>query len=182
MTAESPNVVLDPQLLKSIPPAQLGAAASKLVAASIGDIAVVLSRSPAHKYFSLADIEGMILPAVLSGQFYVAELANNETGFRAPIAVATWAFVSEEVDRRLQSQSDHRIRLRPDEWRSGDIPWIIDLVGDPRGVAGALEWLKAGPLKERDAKIIVGSGVVGAPHVETLGRLIADVKKEGATS
>jgi len=155
MTAESPNVVLDPQLLKSIPPAQLGAAASKLVAASIGDIAVVLSRSPAHKYFSLADIEWMILPAVLSGQFYVAELANNETGFRAPIAVATWAFVSEEVDRRLENDLSRGVRLRPDEWKSGDVGWIVDLTGDPRGIAGVANWLKAGPFKDRAAKVIV---------------------------
>ncbi len=62
MTAESPNVVLDPQLLKSIPPAQLGAAASKLVAASIGDIAMVLSRSLAHRHFLTAYIEWMVLP------------------------------------------------------------------------------------------------------------------------
>jgi hemolysin-activating ACP:hemolysin acyltransferase len=182
MIAETPNAELDQQLLKSIPPVQLGAAAAKLVAASIGDIAVVFSRSPAHKHFSLADIEWIILPAVLNNQFYVAQLANKETGFHAPIAVATWAFVSEEVDRRLQSNLSRGVRLRPDEWKSGDIGWIVDLVGDPRGIAGAIEWLKAGPFKEMAAKLVVDGGAVGAPHVETLDRLIADAKKEGATS
>ena len=92
----------------------------------------------------------MILPPVLSGQFYVAELANKETGFHAPIAVATWAFVSEEIDKRLQSDPAPRIRLRPEEWRSGDIGWIVDLAGDPRGIQGALEWLKAGPFKDKE--------------------------------
>ena len=46
---------------------------AKLVSASIGDIAVVFSRSPAHKHQAFADLEWMILPAVLSGQVYIAE-------------------------------------------------------------------------------------------------------------
>jgi hemolysin-activating ACP:hemolysin acyltransferase len=40
----------------------VGAAASKLFAASVGDMVVVLSRSPSHKHYSLADIEWMVLP------------------------------------------------------------------------------------------------------------------------
>ncbi|MGO8739986.1 toxin-activating lysine-acyltransferase [Rhodoblastus sp.] len=158
----------------------IGAAASKLVAASIGDIVTVFSRSPAHRHFSLADVEWMILPAVLNGQFYVAEFENRQTGFRAPIAVATWAFVSEEVDRRICANPSQRIRLRPDEWKSGDIAWIVDLVGDPRGVAGAVEWLNAEPFKERGAKIAVGDRS-GAIRIDTLDALtIAPHTKEAA--
>jgi cytolysin-activating lysine-acyltransferase len=164
-----------PQL--SLNKRQIGAAASKLVAASIGDIAVVFARSPVHKHYSLADIEWMILPPVLSGQFYVAELANKETGFHAPIAVATWAFVSEEIDKRLQSDPAPRIRLRPEEWRSGDIGWIVDLAGDPRGIQGALEWLKAGPFKDKEGKILTRDAA-GGLRLDRLGGLTVDRKKE----
>jgi cytolysin-activating lysine-acyltransferase len=104
---------------------------------------------------SLADIEWVILPAVVNGQFYVVESLNEETGFRAPVAVATWAFVSEEADHRLQSNLTQHARLRPDEWRSGEIGWIVDLVGDLRGTQAAAEWLRAGLFKERDAKIVL---------------------------
>ena len=48
---------------------QVGAAISKLISASIGDLVVVMSKSPAHKHYSLADIEWMVLPPVLAGQF-----------------------------------------------------------------------------------------------------------------
>jgi len=133
---------------------RIGAAASALVSASIGEIALVYSRSPAHKHYSLADIEWLILPAVLSGQFYVAQAAHRDSGFRAPIAAGTWAFVSEEVDRRLSADLTHRIRLRPDEWKSGEIAWVVDLVGAPVGVRQALQWLKAGPFKGRSAKVL----------------------------
>lgn len=148
----------------------IGAATSKLIAASIGDIVTVFSRSPAHKHFSLADIEWMVLPAVLNGQFYVAEFAHKETGFRATIAVMTWAFVSEEVDRRICDNPSRSIRLRPEEWESGGAAWIADLVGDPRGIAGAVEWLNADPFKERNANIAVrdATGVVQALTINRL--------------
>jgi hemolysin-activating ACP:hemolysin acyltransferase len=146
---------LGEQFLKSIDKAHVGAAASKLFFASVGEIVTIFSRSPLHKHYSLADIEWMVAPAVLSGQFYVVEAAHKEHGFRTPIAVVTWAFVSEEVDRRLQIDLTRQIRLKPDEWKSGDIGWIIDLVGVPTGVRQSLAWLKGGPFKERKAKSIV---------------------------
>jgi hypothetical protein len=53
--------------LKSLDSAQVGAALSKLFAASIDDMVVVLSRSPAHRHYSLADIEWMVLPPATAG-------------------------------------------------------------------------------------------------------------------
>jgi cytolysin-activating lysine-acyltransferase len=169
---------LGEQFLKSLDKSHVGAAASKLFAASIGDIVVVLSRSPAHKHYSLADIEWIVSPAVATGQFYVAEMAHEERGFRTPIAVATWAFVSEEVDRRLQSDLSYRIRLRPDEWRSGEIAWIVDLVGAPIGMRQTLLWLKAGPFKERTVKLVV-SDATGPVRVETLDKLTSSPTTSG---
>ena len=157
------------------------AAASKLFAASVGDIVSVFSRSPAHKHYSLADIEWMVLPAVAAGQFYVVEAADKERGFRAPIAVATWAFVSEEVDRRLRGDLSRPIRLRPDEWKSGEIGWIVDLVGAPTGMRQALTWLREGPFKERKAKLVTGAGTgTGRARVETLDSLAIGARAEGA--
>src|SRR5581483_1033147 len=122
------------QFLKSLDKSQLGAAASKLFSASIGEIVTVISRSPAHKHYALADIEWMILPAIMSGQFYVVEAAHKERGFRVPIAAVTWAFVSEDIDARLREAVGQRVRLRPDEWKSGDIGWLIDAVGQAEGL------------------------------------------------
>ncbi|MEY9524040.1 hemolysin-activating ACP:hemolysin acyltransferase [Bradyrhizobium japonicum] len=142
--------------LKSLDKAQIGAAASKLFAASIGDMVVVLSRSPAHKHSFLADIEWMVLPPVAAGQFYIAEAMHKENGFRAPVAVATWALVSEEVDLWLQQQNGAR-RLRPDQWKCGEIAWLIDVAGSTEGVHSALQWLAAEPFKERSLKMVMRS-------------------------
>lgn len=47
------------------------------------------------------------------------------------------------------------MRLRPDEWTSGEIYWLIDMIGDPRGLNLALKQLMAGPFKETDVKVAV---------------------------
>jgi cytolysin-activating lysine-acyltransferase len=96
---------------------------------AVGQIVAVLMQSPQHKHYSLADLEWLVLPAVRSGQFRIAQA--QQSGAAAPVGVALWATVSAEVDRRLSDLSVPG-RLRPDEWRSGDIPWLMELVCDAR--------------------------------------------------
>jgi cytolysin-activating lysine-acyltransferase len=164
---------LGEQFLKSLDKSHVGAAASRLFAASIGDMVVVLSRSLAHKHYSLADIEWMVMPPVAAGQFYVVEAADKERGFRAPVAAVTWALVSAEIDARLRDAAGQRVRLRPDEWKSGEIGWLIDVVGKGKGLDAALQWLKTGPFKERRLNLIARDKQ-GAVAVSTLDALMAD--------
>lgn len=140
---------------------RIGAAVSKMISAAVGEIAIVMSRAPSHKHYALADIEWMVLPAVLSGQFYVAEATRQEDGSRVPVAAITWATVSEDVDARLTTHDGPLpARLRPEEWTSGETPWIIDMIGDPCGLDVALKQLFAGPWKEAQPKLSV-RGVEG---------------------
>jgi len=78
----------------------------------------------------LADLEWLIVPPIMLGQF--ATMDANTNGRSTPVAAAFWASVSEDVDRKLLEINTIPIRLRPDEWRSGDIVWLIDIVGDNR--------------------------------------------------
>ena len=156
---------------KGLDRSQLAAAVSKLVSASVGDIVVVLSRSPSHKFMSLADIEWLVLPAVVTGQFYVAELAHKETGARAPVAVVTWASVSDEVDRRLRENTGQRIRLIPQEWKSGEHLWLVDVAGEPQAIAVALRLLTDGPFKGRTVNVPTRDAAATA-RFETLENLM----------
>jgi hypothetical protein len=84
--------------------------------------------------------------------------------------------VSEGVDRRLAEQgSDPGARLRPDEWKSGEIAWLIDAVGSTEGVDAGLRWLKDGPFRERRLKLI-GKTEQGRPQVQALDDLMAAAK------
>lgn len=163
--------------LPGFSPQQVAGAVSKLISATIGDCAVVFSRSPAHKHYSLADIEWMILPAVVTGQIYVAEFEHKEHGARAPVAVVLWASVSVETDQRLTANIGQKIRLRPDEWKSGDVCWIIDVAGDPQAIASALRQLAATVFKDKAVKIITAEA--GATLIVDLHDIIHATPKAG---
>ena len=105
------------------------AAGAKMAAAAFGEVTALLMRSPGHKHYSLADLEWLILPAVLSNQFALAGAkAKSNTAMTVPVGVALWARVSEDVDREITANLDRPLRLRPDQWSSGDILWLIDVV------------------------------------------------------
>src|SRR4029079_4132083 len=100
--------------------------------ASFGQVVSVLMRSSQHKHLALTDLEWLVVPALTAGQFAVANMKSKEGGPSVPAAVVLWASVSPEVDQRLSANLSAPIRLRPDEWKSGDILWLIEAVGDGR--------------------------------------------------
>ncbi|MFM9973086.1 MAG: toxin-activating lysine-acyltransferase [Beijerinckiaceae bacterium] len=163
-------------LLKDFEQVQMGAAVSKLVAGAIGDIVMVMSKSAEHKGRALADIEWLILPAVFSGQYYVAEVAQPDTSFRAPVACVTWAHVSDDVSARLSGTQAGDLRPAPSEWMSGDHLWLIDLIGDRSALAAALQVLGETHFKEKDVFIRIRQPD-GTTGVETLAALASAAGK-----
>lgn len=126
---------------------------TKLMAAAFGEIVSVLMRSPHYKHYSLTDLEWLVVPPLLNNQFSLAEAQTKEGGLAAPVGVALWASVSEEVDQKLTEGLDRPIRLRPDEWRSGDILWMVDAVGAPQTVNALLERLGSTAFQNKPFKI-----------------------------
>jgi cytolysin-activating lysine-acyltransferase len=126
-------------------------------------------RSAEYKHFSLADLEWLVVPPVRLGQCGVAEAKVQEDGFTVPVAAALWASVSAEVDRRLSSELERPIRLRPDEWRSGDILWLISAVGDARLIPQFLKQLERTAFKGREVKLRT-RGRDGKTTVELLSK------------
>jgi hypothetical protein len=72
--------------------------------------------------------------------------------------------VSDDVDKRLSDMTGP-LRLKPDEWRSGDIPWIVVATGSRKVIEGLVQQLSKTAFKGRapktrirgkDGKISVG--------------------------
>ncbi|MFT4080288.1 toxin-activating lysine-acyltransferase [Rhodomicrobium sp.] len=103
----------------------------KPISAAFGDIVALLSRSPLHRQMSIADLEWLVVPAILHNQFAVAE-AKLPDGNTVGVAFVTWARVSSEVDKRLTQDPRYPMRLHPSEWKSGGMFWIIDGVGEAK--------------------------------------------------
>ncbi len=148
------------------------AMAAKHVAASFGEIVTLMMRSAADKSITLQDLEWMVVPALQTGQFAVAEAQSKDTGAVMPVGAVLWAMVSPEVDQRLSSMLDQPTRLQAAEWRSGDIPWIVMAIGDPKLLGGLLQQLsksifskQAPKMRARgaDGKVAVGRLDFGAP-------------------
>ena len=100
------------------------AVAKPTVAHMLGELTWVLSQSPAHKHFSISDLEWMVMPAIMLEQFRVFRKGTQPLGF------ALWAYLSEDVEKKFKEQveSGKGARLRPDEWKSGDRLWLVELV------------------------------------------------------
>src|SRR5262249_50333136 len=95
------------------------------LAVAFSQIVALLMPSPRHKHFSLADLEWLVVPALTSGQYAVAE-AKIKDRLSVPAAAVLWASVSPEVDKRLSEALNSPIRLQPAEWKSGDILWLVE--------------------------------------------------------
>ena len=135
---------------------------------AFSQIVSLLMRSPRHKHLSLADLEWLVLPPLLAGNFRIAEAKSKPNGVPVAFAVVLWASVSPEVDRRLSEDLDKPIRLQPKEWRSGDIVWLIDAVGDPRLLPQFLKRLNETTFKGREVKVR-RRGQDGKPTLGVLG-------------
>lgn len=152
------------------------AAVSKAVMAAFGEIVTVLMRTQEHRGKSLSDLEWLAVPAVTTGQFALAEAQSKTNGMMAPVGLVLWASVSPEVDARLRAELASGLTLKPNEWKSGDILWVVEAVGDPKILQAMLqrtsqnEWQgRPANLRIRDKDGIVKAGVLsqrpaGAPQ------------------
>ena len=122
---------------------------------AFAQIITVLMRSPRYRHYTLGDLEWLVIPPLLTGQFTVANASLQQNGVTVPVAIALWASVSAEVDKKLSENLHLPIRLRPDEWRSGDVLWLIEAVGDQRAVPQLLKQLVETTFKERGVKMRV---------------------------
>lgn len=61
--------------------------------------------------------------------------------------------MSEDVDKRLEDNLDKPIKLRPDEWKSGDVLWVIAVVGDSRLLGAMLQNLQQNLFEGKAFKI-----------------------------
>jgi cytolysin-activating lysine-acyltransferase len=135
-----------------VPNASPQPSAIRQIDVTLGQIVTILMRSAQHKHRPLADLEWLVLPAVISGQCSVAQA--QQAGIAVPVGVALWASVSTDVDQRLSDLSAPW-RLESDEWRSGDIPWLVELIADAPTQQALLNHLGETVFKGRGIKMRV---------------------------
>lgn len=128
-------------------------AAADARAATFGRILALLMASPRHSKLTLAEANTYVTPAVATGQIALIGAQHADGGPMALAAAAWWALVSHEVDQRLTASREAFLKLDAGDWQSGDQPWIVDAVGEPRLVNDLVKKLAERNFRGRPAKI-----------------------------
>ncbi len=136
------------------------AAGDREITYVLGEIAWLMSRSAIHRHLFLADLDWRVFPALYLGQARIFRDQKSN-----PVAVATWAFVSDEVDARLKA---HIARLQPGDWKSGSHPWIIDVVAPSGAVKQVVDEVVAKVFDGKPVPVL-GFGGKTAPAAPSNG-------------
>jgi cytolysin-activating lysine-acyltransferase len=86
--------------------------------AAFGEAVWLMMNTPMYRHVFLADLEWMVLPPILLRQFRVF---FNEG---RTVAFAAWAYLSAATEARLQEPNP---RLSPQDWKSGDRLWLVNM-------------------------------------------------------
>jgi hemolysin-activating ACP:hemolysin acyltransferase len=123
-----------------IPSADEAGQRARVATATFGEIVALLSFSPVFKHLSLMDLEWLLIPALATNQVTVVRgKLKDQNSLMVPMGLALWAHVSEDVDKKLEAQQQANIpfRLAPQDWKSGEVPWLLAVLA-PKEVAQAL--------------------------------------------
>lgn len=150
---------------------------------AVGQIVLALSAVPRYRHLSLADVQSFVLDPLLRDRIAIASSAPkdatkddaHDAAKDFPLAgVAIWASVSDEVDAKIREQIKagvFPIRLKAEDWTSGDKAWLLDVIAPSQKLASSVLANFRQVVKEGDVRIhpIVGKMV----DPELLKRLAA---------
>jgi len=135
--APTPNPQLDPEVAKRL------AAVRSQVRESFGKIVMALMMTPRYRNQTIGDLQHLVLEPLIRDRVAIAYPGNVQQSSLADMdGFAIWASVSDEVDARIREQVANGvfpIRLKPEEWNSGKINWLFDVVaGDTRATTNVI--------------------------------------------
>jgi cytolysin-activating lysine-acyltransferase len=143
---------------------------------SFAQVVAVLMRDRNFRQMRLADLEWLVLPAVMAGQFRLAQMPapqgsvkGKDGGVLVPVAVALWARVSAAIDKQLSENLDKSVRLGAGDWASGDNVWLMAVAGDRRMIPKFVDQLAKTEFKGQRVKMRV-RGPDNTVVVKTLGQ------------
>lgn len=120
---------------------------------ALGMLTHLFMQSSEHQNLNLSDLRWLALPALGAKQATIVVARTKGQTRPTPTGAVLWAAVSADVDRRLCRELAQGIRLHPEDWRSGDILWIVALLGAQETTQKLLLKLVEGPFRGRAFKM-----------------------------
>lgn len=89
----------------------------------LGEMTWLLSQSVLHRAMQIGDLEWLIMPALLTEQFYL--FRDNQQ----PVGLALWAKCGPTAAGKLdRGMIEPENRLTLAEWSDGDEIWLVDMI------------------------------------------------------
>jgi hemolysin-activating ACP:hemolysin acyltransferase len=108
-------------------------------------VVMTMMATPRYEHCSLADLEHLVLDPLLRNQIAIAQTIEEEGAARshddAVVGIAIRAQVSPDVDAKIREQIKagvFPIRLMAQDWESGDIAWLLDVIAPSQQLAAAV--------------------------------------------
>lgn len=147
----------------------------------LGEMTWLLSQSPLHRSFVIADLEWLIMPALLLEQFYLFRDGDR------PVGLMTWARCDANAVEKLgRGMIEPENRLTLEEWQSGDAIWLVDMLApfatdENRHLELMMADLISGPLAGQEFYFQQADVQTGQRHVRTIAadageKLRAEIK------
>lgn len=112
---------------------------------AMGPILLLYMQSAHRRFQFISDLEWLLLPPLVAGQ---CKLYMKE---EYPISYISWAFLDETAEKRMFLNGG---KLRPEDWKSGDRLWIVDLVAPYGGVENMLADIQRNEFPDRLIRLI----------------------------
>ena len=105
----------------------------------------------------MADLQPLVLEPLIRDRIAIAHPKGADRAALVDIAgFAIWASVSDEVDAKIREQiktGTFPIRLKPEDWQSGEINWLLDVIAPDRKATGQVIANFRQVVKEGDLRI-----------------------------
>ena len=121
---------------------------AKTMSAVLGEIVWLMSQSQMHKQFFISDLEWFVMTPVLMQQFRTFYATDR------PIGVVLWANVSDEVAERSAAGTT---KLRPQDWKSGDKLWVVEVIAPFGGAEEMVKDLKEKVFPAKEVHFLAGN-------------------------
>ncbi|HMO06581.1 MAG TPA: toxin-activating lysine-acyltransferase [Paracoccaceae bacterium] len=141
---------------------------------SFGKIVMSLMVLPRYRHQTIADLQPLVLEPLIRDRIAIAYPAEGTDPTHPDIAgLAIWASVSAEVDVKIRTQIRENVfpvRLQPEDWTSGGINWLLDVIAPDRKAAGRVVANFKQVIKEGELRLHpVVAGQVDPEMMERMG-------------
>ncbi len=122
---------------------------------SFGKVVMSMMMLPRYRHQTLSDLQHLVLEPLIRDRVAIAQRAGEEAASYDVAGVAIWASLSDEAEGRLRDQIAGGVwplRLKADDWNSGQNNWLIDVIAaDKKATASVIanfrQVVKEGSLK-----------------------------------